>query len=603
MRRNLIIVCFVLSVLTLPAKVVYLDTGGSELWNQGNAVFFVHSWGSADDDQRMQPVEGDIYQATIPDRNNNLLFVRMPAGSTAIDWSTYWNQTYDLQWDGQNNLYTITDWATGKYTYGSWSVYGSTQGEGQGGNQGGGQGGTDPSTDYASAVPDASEDIMLQAFYWGSYQNAGFGDTRWTTLSGQVSEWANYFSLLWLPPSSASKGDMGYIPSCYSSQSSTSWGKTAALQSLLNTCHSHGMRVIADIVINHSGNAGTSCDFNALNFGSYGSFTPTSQWITANDEGKSKYGCNVGSNADDGQNGADANYAAARDWDHKNPQVQAMCRAYLQWLKHNIGYDGFRFDYVGGYHVAHIQDYLSASKPYFSVIEYWIGDASVLRQRIEDSGRSTLAFDFANHYTAFRDGIGSDNYSKLLNAGMRGQGMSKYAVTFIDNHDTYNRGDINQLDFLKKNDGSSIGNAAKVLQANAYLLAMPGVPCVFYPHWIRYKTDIQKMITARRYAGIHSESTLTEKAGNGYYEATVQGKRGQIVLYLGSSASKPAPDGFNLAVKGSNYAMYYTGHLTAVEETQTSPTLDPDAPIYNILGQPVTPDYKGLKLQNGHKYL
>ena len=165
MRRSLFIIFFALSVLTLPAKVVYLDTGGSELWNQGNAVFFVHSWGSTDDDQRMQLVEGDIYQATIPDGNNNLLFVRMPAGSTAIDWKSLWNQTHDLQWDGQNNLYTITNWATGIFTDGAWSVYGSTQGGEQGG-QGGGQGGIDQTTDYATAVPETCEDIMLQAFYW-----------------------------------------------------------------------------------------------------------------------------------------------------------------------------------------------------------------------------------------------------------------------------------------------------------------------------------------------------------------------------------------------------------------------------------------------------
>ena len=601
MRRISVILSLCIVTLALHAKVVYLRSGGNDLWSKDNAALFVHSWGSADDDQQMQPVEDDLYRATIPDGNTSLLFVRMPSGSTAINWSAFWNKTEDMTLSGNNNCFTITAWGSDKVSEGLWSHYGNDDtGGGNGGNNGGG---TDMGKDYASAVPEATEDIMLQGFYWGSYQNAGFGDTRWTTLTGKVDEWSGYFTLLWLPPSAASKGDMGYIPSCYSSQSSTSWGKTAALQSLLGACHNKGIRVIADIVINHSGNAGTSCDFNTVSFGSYGSFSPTSQWITANDEGKSLYGCSVGSNADDGQNGADANYAAARDWDHKNQQVQAMCRAYLQWMKNSVGYDGFRFDYVGGYHVSHIQDYLTASKPYFSVIEYWIGDAKVLRQRIEDSGRSTLAFDFANHYTAFRDGIGSANYTKLLNSGMRGQGMSKYAVTFIDNHDTYNRGDINQLDFLKKSDGSSIGNASKVLQANAYLLSMPGVPCVFYPHWIRYQSDIQKMIIARRHAGIHSESTVTEKADNGFYEATVQGHRGQVVLYLGSSANKAAPDGFTLAVQGTDYAMYYTGYLTATEEVESRPALNSNEAIYNILGQPVGSNYRGLKLQNGHKYL
>ncbi len=597
-RRCLIIIASIWLTLTISAKTVYLDTGGSDLWNQGNAVFFVHSWGSADDDQLMQLVSGDIYQATIPDANKNLLFVRMPAGSTAVNFSTLWNQTYDLTIDN-NDLYSITGWVSNSpYSTGEWSTYDPS------GTQGGGDNtGSDTPKDYSSAVPDECEDIMLQAFYWGSYQNAGFGDTRWTTLQGQIDELSKSFSLLWLPPSSASKGDMGYIPSCYSSQSSTSWGKTAALQSLINTCHNKGMKVVADIVINHCGNGGNACDFNALNFGSYGSFSPNSSWIAANDEGKTNYGCQTGSNNDDGQNGNDANYAAARDWDHKNTQVQAMCRAYLQWVKNNIGYDGFRFDYVGGYHVSHITDYLNASKPYFSVIEYWNGDPAVLKQRIDDSQKSTLAFDFAIHYTAFMDGIAKSDYNKLLNAGMRGKGYSKYAVTFIDNHDTYNRGDNNTPDITGSMNGGSINNASVILQSNAYLLAMPGVPCVFYPHWIRYKSDIQKMITARKYAGIHSESTVTETAGNGYYEATVQGKRGQVILYLGSSANKNAPDGFYTAVKGSTYAMYYTGYQTALGETVATPELDPTQPMYNIMGQKVDHTYHGIVIQKGKKYI
>ena len=68
------------------------------------------------------------------------------------------------------------------------------------------------------------------------------------------------------------------------------------------------------------------------------------------------------------------------------------------------------------------------------------------------------------------------------------------------------------------------------------------------------------MINARRMAGIHNESTMTENAGSGFYEATVQGKYGSVVLYLGSSATKAAPAGYTEGAKGSGYAMYYTGN-------------------------------------------
>lgn len=426
---------------------------------------------------------------------------------------------------------------------------------------------TPPQQDYATAVPSQCEDVMLQAFYWDSYQDKGFGDTKWTTLSGQVTEIGQSFDLVWLPPSHESKGGLGYIPGCYSTQSSTALGKKAALQGLIAGLHNNGVRVIADIVINHCGNSSTACDFKSLDFGEYGQFAPQSNWMTSNDEGVTNYSCSGGSNADDGQH--EANYGPARDWDHKNPQVQAMCKAYLQWMKNVILYDGFRYDYVGGYHVSHINDYNTAAKPYFSVIEYWVGDANELKTRIDQADKNTLAFDFAAKYTAFRDGIYQKNYAKCLNAGMRGKGYSKYAVTFIDNHDTFARGNDNE-DVANKRNGESVNDKSLMMRCNAYLLSLPGVPCVFYPHWVTYKSEIQQMIAARKTAGIHSESTMTEEATKDYYKATVQGKYGSVVLYLGTAASEAAPAGYKTAVKGSDYAMYYTGTGSQKVETVKS---------------------------------
>lgn len=432
-------------------------------------------------------------------------------------------------------------------------------GSGCGDNPGGG-GGKDPvnPSDYATAVPSQCEDVMLQAFYWDSYQDKGYGDTKWQTLSGQVNEIGSYFDLVWLPPSHESKGGLGYIASCYSSQSSSALGKKAALQSLIAGLHNNGVRVLADIVINHCGNSSNACDFNSLDFGTYGKFYPQSNWMTSNDEGVTSYHCQGGQNADDGQH--EANYGAARDWDHKNTNVQNMCKAYLQWMKAEMKYDGWRYDYVGGYHVSHINDYNTASKPYFSVIEYWLGDASELKTRIDQANNNTLAFDFDAKYNVFRDGIYKKNYSKCKNAGLRGKGYSKYAVTFIDNHDTFNRQNGNEPN--EKGDGSSINDQSLMMRCNAYLLSMPGVPCVFWPHWVKYKAEIKKMITARKKAGIHSESTVQEEAGGGYYRATVQGKYGSVKLMLGTAANDAAPAGYTQAVKGSDYAMYYTGNGT-----------------------------------------
>jgi len=542
------------------AKTLYLDPG---VWDTSNAKFAAYYFNAGETgtwtSDYLTEQSDETFKAEIPDGYTTVIFCRMnPAGG--ISWDYRWDQTQDLTipTDGKN-LYTITSQQSGtNIGLGQWSVYtpGTTPGP-------------DPTTptDYGTAVPSECEDVMLQAFYWDSYQDKGYGNTKWTTLKGQVDEIASSFSLVWLPPSAQSQGGLGYIPNDYSTQSSTALGKKADLQALLSAFHSKGVKVLADIVINHCGNNSSACDYKYMNFGEYGSFSPKSTWMTSNDEGVTSYHCTGGANADDGQH--EANYGAARDWDHKNPEVQAMCKAYLQWMRNVMLYDGFRYDYSGGYHVSHVNDYNQASKPYFTVMEYWDGDANNLKTRIDQANKNTLTFDFAAKYNVFRDGIYLKNYSKCAGTqGLRGKGYSKYAVTFIDNHDTFARGSDNE-DVAGKRDGSSVNDKSLMMRCNAYLLAMPGVPCVFYPHWVKYKTEIKAMIRARRAAGIHSESTVEETSGGGWYRATIKGKYGYVKVMLGTAASDAAPSGYTQAVKGSDYAMYYTGNGTwAVEHIE-----------------------------------
>ena len=41
-------------------RTIYLNGGGSSLWNQADAVFFVHAWGGTEADVLMTLVEGDV---------------------------------------------------------------------------------------------------------------------------------------------------------------------------------------------------------------------------------------------------------------------------------------------------------------------------------------------------------------------------------------------------------------------------------------------------------------------------------------------------------------------------------------------------------------
>ena len=237
-----------------------------------------------------------------------------------------------------------------------------------------------------------------------------------------------------------------------------------------------------------------------------------------------------------------------------------------------IKIDGVRYDYCKGYHNSHINDYNRAAQTYFSVMEYWDGNVNTLQSRLADAGWNTTTFDFATKYTAFNDGIASENYYKLQGAGLPGAGKSRYAVTFVDSHDSFQR-DNNEL----CGEGNSMSLCRdKVLQCNAYMLSMPGVPCVFWPHWVTFKEEIKKMINARYKTGVHSESSVNDEAGNGYYKATIYGKNGEIRLLLGpNSGYNTTPQGYTLAVKGTNYGVYYkTTSARADKDKERQPIVE-----------------------------
>ena len=536
-------------------RIVYLNTGGSGLWNQGGAKFFAHSWvGDTYAAEQMVLHTGDVYKVNIPTAHTHIKFVRMAAGAVEIVWDSnlLWNQTIDLQIPDGKDCYTIRGWGGDQ---GAWTKYGEEPFP-------------TPLHNYGSAVPSACEDVMLQAFYWDSNQDKYYGCTRWWDLEKQADEISSSFDLIWLPPSARSSGGVGYHPKEFSNQDSD-WGWRSELETLITRLHAGGAKVIADMVVNHiEGNNGW-CGFAVQDFGEYGRFEVDGSYIANSDEmntDPSAGGCNgqaTGGN-DDGY-GGESNYGAARDLAHTNEKVRQMFRAYAKWMIDVMQYDGFRYDYCKGFHMSHVDDYNANAGAYFSVIEYWDGNPDVLWSRIADARENTLAFDFGMKYNVLNSGIASFDYSKCKNPDcLIGRGKGKWAVNFIDNHDTFERG--NGSDF----GGNSMSSDMKdrLLQANAYILSMPGVPCVFYPHWYIHKEAIKAMISARKAAGVHSESAVSDEVvGNGY-RAHVKGSRGTLILELGDAVDQMGSYyGYSEVAAGAGYKMWVTYGSVAPELT------------------------------------
>ena len=431
-----------------------------------------------------------------------------------------------------------------------------------------------------AGVPSESEDVMLQAFYWNSYNanesTTKFGRTKWIDLLKDTAAINANFDLVWFPPSAGPTGNgVGYSARQYSNQDSD-WGTKAKLQELITALHKGNTKVLADVVLNHRGNSNSWCTFYQDNFGSYGTYQLTQKHIVSNDEcftNKSS-SCYNASSSDRGAYDTGDNFDGARDLDHTSEFVQNWSKAYTQWLLGEMKYDGFRYDMTLGFHGRYLKLYNEAAQPYISVSELW-HSIDRQKQHLQECEYNTMVFDFQMKYSM--RGIVDGSYGKLnVNKtfeGLRKHGLSRYSVTFIDNHDTFDRGTAyGDNQYTKSTDLTTATNKDVVLQASAYMLMMPGIPCVFYPHWYSYKSEINELIAVRKRVGIHSESQVLEETSGQYqYSATVQGHRGQVIVRVGKYRSKTVPEGFELAVDGGDrgqYSVYVKMGNEAVENVE-----------------------------------
>jgi hypothetical protein len=139
MKKIYAVLAALICACALNAKTIYLNTGGSDLWEKDGANHFaVWHWqgdGNGEWTGWMTLVEGNVWQVEISDSSDKVIFCRFNNTAAAPSWGDdMWNQTNDLT-PGTNNLFTITGWGNQK-SEGTWSVYGSNPGGGD--NPGGG---------------------------------------------------------------------------------------------------------------------------------------------------------------------------------------------------------------------------------------------------------------------------------------------------------------------------------------------------------------------------------------------------------------------------------------------------------------------------------
>ena len=399
---------------------------------------------------------------------------------------------------------------------------------------------------YAQGWPANYGGVMLQGFYWNSYD-----DTNWTNLKSQVNDFADNFSLVWLPQSGKCLGNsqtMGYKPYYYFNQNS-SFGKEAELRDLIKTFKGKGIGMVADVVVNHHDTDGWFTFPAEVYKGVTYQFKSTD--IVANDDkGKTakeatKQGISLSKNNDEGED-----WDGCRDLDHKSQNVQTIIKAYLKYLKDDLGYTGFRYDMVKGFSGSHVADYNKSVGVEYSVGEYWDSNARI-QSWINATLKNSAAFDFQFRYNV-RDAINSNNWAALKSTNnlINDKNWRQYAVTFVENHDMEYRSSSEQQDPIRRD----------TLAANAYLLAMPGTPCVFFTHWLEYKDEIGAMISARKVAGITNMSDYEVKVSTSAYYAVNVNKTLYAAVGRLDKMENPGAD-WQKVLSGYHYAYFLNKSL------------------------------------------
>jgi alpha-amylase len=329
--------------------------------------------------------------------------------------------------------------------------------------------------------------VLLQAFYWDCPVLEGC-EGRWLrTIAPQLSGLsADGFTALWLPPVSkaAEWNSMGYDPYDYfdlgefnqKGRTETWFGTKQDLLDFLSSAHAHSLQVYADVVLNHNSGADAQETNPIDNQVRWTKFSPKSgkfprDWKFFHPsvyESMDGFG----------------NFGDMPDLCHRNPDVYKALMEYTRWLIEDIGFDGFRFDFVKGYGpwlVKGIADYRynrggNLFRP-FDVGECWDSDRVVDEWLTSTNNASTdnpvSAFDFPLHYKlkGLCDQYGFD--LRNLGDGTVVQSFPWRAVTFVDNHDTI------------RDSGNAV--VTDKLLAYAFILTGEGYPSVFWQDYFNFK--------------------------------------------------------------------------------------------------------------------
>ena len=450
-------------------------------------------------------------------------------------------------------------------------------------------------------------DIILQAFAWRSQWNGQFG--QWYNgISNMALQLSNDgFTVLWFPPPGktirSNLGDhgdytsaCGYMPLDYRdyglyqqwvmdggtktwyqhASTKTLYGSVSELRACISNLHRKGIKVLADVVINHRAGRQTNGQGEWCCWGDnlgqvssgymvWGKNDNNPQQILNESGGSGGY---EGTWSYGGRTYNNQSTGYASEISHWNSAARSDILAYVLDLKNYCGFDGMRMDMVKGYDPYYVGMYSDYMGSYMTVGEWYeYNNPQALYDYVNRTGQSTeyasandgksLVFDFYLKGTLTM-AVKNQDFSGLNGIVF---GWPRAAVTFVDNHDTgQSAGGVGQAHNPIEDGVNDMRNR---IQAYAIILSHPGIPCVYWYHYndcgSELKTFITNMIKWRKSEGIIATSIYKlYSKGNGYYSAyitnNVAGQGLCIAVGTGNTWSGP----------GTGWTQVYNNYYTRI---------------------------------------
>ncbi len=330
--------------------------------------------------------------------------------------------------------------------------------------------------------------VMMQAFYWDAPRLENKEHEWWNFVAERVEDLGKAgFNALWLPPVSkaSSNTSMGYDPYDYfdlgdfdqKGGTKTWYGNRAELEALVKKARACSIGCYADMVINHNSGADEE-EVNSLDGQKrWTKFNPASGKFPRD------WNCFHPSRYEremvEGEN-----YAGFPHLCHRNPLVYAAMFEYARMLIEDVGFEGFRFDFVKGFGAWMIG--LLAKYKYqkpdnnefepFVVGEMWSGGDDIeawLAKANKYTDNQIAAFDFPLRYK-LKGVCDTPNFDlrQLTDGGTVVMKRPANAATFVDNHDMGDDAIVNDK-----------------LMAYSFILVHEGYPCVFWHDYYNNQLD------------------------------------------------------------------------------------------------------------------